>query len=308
MRGYYVILGLLLVLASLAQAQLISRIEVFPSNISIASGHSVRFTVIAYTNFGTVFTPDNVVWTTNGGTIDQSGFFTAGSYYGSGSYRVTAQCQGRQDSAQVQIRSGGTPHQINRIVITPDNAQVYVNQGIQFTATAYNAYGQTSVINAAWSATGGSIDPNGYYRASYTAGYYQVTVRDLSTGNQATANVRVLGGSYPYPTPPTPPTPPYPPTPYPSTARIVVTDFDTGGNWLEPKVKVTVQVFGSNIQTVRLFAVSHHSTQSEIDAQACSNGQTVYLKGRFERLNTRHFEIRLYDNFNREVARETRRE
>lgn len=272
-----------------------SRLEIYPSgNITISSGNSVRFTAIAYDRYNSAYTPNNLSWSGDGGQMGYDGTYTAGSY--PGTFRITVRGNNVSATTQVTIRSSGP--NISRVVVTPENSSVSANNTLQFSATAYDSYGRQVSGNFNWYANGGYIDQNGYYRAGSSTGIFQITARETSSNTQGTATVRVISGGY---------YPPHPPTPGPSNARIVITNFDAGGNVFKPTVKISAQVFGHNIQTVKLFAMKFSGAE-EIDAQACTDGQSVYLHGKFERFGTSHFEVRLYDRFGNQVAREVRKE
>lgn len=292
----------LFVLVSMTFAQPVSRLEIMPSNVSMEAGRSLQFSLLAYTPQGYVFTPQGASWTANGGNVDSQGLYTAGGY--AGYQRITASYYGMSATATVQIRQASPS--VARIVITPDNSQIYANNAVHFGATAYDNYNRVISCSFTWSANGGTINQNGFFRAGYASGDYQVWARDSASGVQGTANVRILGGGSPMPPNPPGPHPGPNPTPYPSAAQIIITDFDTGGNFFKPTVKITAQTIGQNIQTLRLFAIMNHGGQNELDAQACSSGATVRLRGEYDAFATRYFEIRLFNNYNQEVARERR--
>jgi len=282
------------------QHQMVTRLEILPSNVTMSSGTNLRFTAIAYGHHGTAFTPTNLSWTADGGSIDQHGWYTAGGY--AGYYQITVRSYGVSATAQVQIRQAGPT--IARIDVTPDNSQVYPNNTIHFGAKAYDSFNRMIPCNFVWSTNGGTIDQSGLFQAGYTPGYYQVYARDTNSGIQGIANVRIVSGGSPFP--PDPPQPYPQPTPYPTTGQIIITYFNIDTQLFSHSVEVTAQVIGANAQTLKLYAIGSANRQIEIDSQSCRHGQSVRLKGRYDSSSTRYFELRLFDNFGNEIARERR--
>lgn len=296
----------------------ISRITVVPNRTSLRVGEGAQFTATAYDRYGrpTSFTAQ---WTaTGGGTIDGNGYFRA-TY--SGTYTVMAKdaYSGVYDTSTVVIRSGGGyipptpptppypyPSNISSITVSPSSTRLSKGERAIFTATAYDAYGRAVSTRFTWTASGGSINQSGLYYAGYQGGSYQVTAS--AGGVQGTANVYVRGGGSGY-NPPTPyPPTPYPPTPYPPShdARVYISSCDSGGNFFRPTVKMTVQVFGSNVQSVKLYGVSANGSYDELDTRSCVNGQVINFHTKFNRLNTKYFEVTLLNTHGRVVARDRR--
>lgn len=283
-------------------------LNIYPSSVTVEEGQMIQFTAIATSSDNTSFTPDNLQWRVSGnsGVIDGNGRFTAQSSYNSynnysysnNSVTVEVRYHNSTATARVTIKSSYN-NQVATIEITPDNAQVSGGSTLQFTAQAYNRNRQPVSCNFEWKAAGGTIDRNGYYRATDRPGTYQVVATDPRTGVQGFVNVQVT-----YSHSPMPPSP----MPIPSNnARINITDWDCGGgNFLAPKVKATVKVFGSRIQTLKVFAVSGNGGYDELTSKSCKSGDTIKINEKYSRFTTDKIEFRLYDNYGNVIATESR--
>lgn len=366
------ILCLLLGIVEINADRRITRIEIYPSNVTMEANDVVVFTTLAFTHSGTAHTPQAVQWYATGGTMDASGRYTAPAI--GGSYTITAMYAGLRAVAQVEVKSfaptisrievipstvqlkigqsynfnaraydaynrpvafsptwettgGGTINPVNgyfyattygtytitardvasgcfgsatvmivkaspgivKIEIFPPKAQVRVFQTCQFTANGYDQYGQPVSITPQWSATGGTIDYNGFYTAGGFPGFYQVVVKDLTSGLQASTQVEIVKGH----------TPPH------SGARIEIVKKDIGGgNFFRPKAKVTIKVYGKDIQSVKMYAVSPDGEMDELKSASCTNETTVYFDPHYDRFSTKWIEIRLYNHMNQVVAKE----
>jgi len=174
-----------------------------------------------------------------------------------------------------------------------------------FQAIAYDAYNRPCNASFVWQCEGGRIEQSGFYTAGYQSGSFRVIAKDRNTGIQGEANVLIQ--SFVPPEPPPPPYNPHNPHHGMGQGKIIITSFDAGGgNFFSPKAKVTVQVSGRNIQSVKLYAVSDDGRYSEIDAQSCKHGDSILLNGKYNRFSTRYLEVRLLDNMGREMAKERR--
>jgi hypothetical protein len=267
----------------------IARVAVNPPSVSLEIGQSYQFQAIAYDtmNRPVQFVP---VWTvTMGGSVSNTGMFSATR---PGQFVVTAR------DAQSNIAGNATvvvrqPSPVPvRIQINPPSARMRSGQAALFSAIVYDNYNRPIPCMVIWSASGGQINSQGTYTAGYMPGTYQVVATEPTSGIQGMCSVQIVG----HPQPPNPPNPP-------SNGRIVVTNWDVGhGNWLTPKAKVTVQVFGSTAATVRMYSVSSTGGLNEMDAAGCSDGAEVQLKSEYNRGSISAIEIRLYDNANNLLA------
>jgi hypothetical protein len=115
-----------------------------------------------------------VTWTATGGTISNTGLYTAGNT--AGIYIVTAKSAAGTATANVNISTVA-----QTLTINPPTATLNIGATQQFTATP--ATGIT------WSATGGTISNTGLYTAGNTAGTYTVTA--TSVAGTTTTNVNI---------------------------------------------------------------------------------------------------------------------
>jgi len=92
------------------------------------------------------------------------------------------------------------------------------------------------------------------------------------------------------------------------TGRIVVTEWDIGrGNLFKPKGSFAAQVFGENVSKIKLYGLDHLGNLTELKTLSCEDGSTVTFKFKYDRFETKYFELRLYDN-NEEVIATHKRE
>ena len=294
--GIFVLCFILLSLAVQAGPWQVNQLAVYPSDVKMVAGQSVRFTALVTDANNCSHTPRGLTWYATGGTINQRGRFTA--YNTSGYFTITVQYRHQRASARVIVKT--LAPSVVRVVISPTNPRVLVGQTAYFRATAYDSYNRPVNCNFSWRTNGGSISQNGMFRAGYGVGTYQVWARDRRSGREGVSYIQIIRGGFP-------PFPPIPPTPQPTPGRIVITDFDSGGgNFFTPKVKIKLRVYGSGAQTVRLYAISNGGRYSELSARSCRHGQEVFLKSKYDRFSVKRFEIRLYNNMGRVIARVTK--
>ena len=86
--------------------------------------------------------------------------------------------------------------------------------------------------------------------------------------------------------------------------RITVQAFDAGsGSLSTPRVMVKAQGFGSDAKRLKLFAVSADGKLKELQSAPCADGATVDFNAVYNRLDTKSFELRLYDAQGNVIAR-----
>jgi hypothetical protein len=86
--------------------------------------------------------------------------------------------------------------------------------------------------------------------------------------------------------------------------RITVQAFNAGsGSMSAPRVKVKAQGFGSGAKLLKLFAVSTDGKLKELQSAPCTDGATVDFNAAYNRLDTKSFELRLYDAQENVIAR-----
>ncbi len=272
----------------------VTKVEVFPGNVTMEPGTELRFTVVAFTSSGMAFTPKNIAWYTTGGRIDRSGHFYAGQR--EGYYDITVNYGRYRAKAKVYINRPAPT--ISRIIITPSHEKVYVGEKLRLQAQAYDNYNRPVSFRPQWSSheRGASVNPKGIFYADYP-GSYTVIATAKNSGIKGVARIQVVKKNY------------YPPQPPPSSeAKIVVGRWDVGGgNFFRPKAKISCQVFGSYAQVVRLFLVSDNGHLQELQAFSCSSGSNIKFDTKYNAIGAKSIQIRLYNNQERVIAKYERR-
>jgi len=149
----------------------LSRVVIFPSAASLASGQQQQFGA-----YGRLSNGDSaavsVDFAASGGTITGSGLYTAGST--AGAYQVVATQQGGTlaDTATVTIASGAPT--LVRLSLTPDSVAVDTAATQQFGVVGTYSDSSTGPVAVSYTATGGTISSGGLYTAGHTAGNFRV--------------------------------------------------------------------------------------------------------------------------------------
>src|SRR6185437_7001722 len=170
----------------------LSSIVVTP-NTTLAATTTQQMTAVGLDGDGHVvaITP---TWSVaaNGGTINQSGLFTAGSVTGLFSNTVVATVGGISGRASITV----TPGIIATIVVVPNPVTLAVAAKQQFIAVAKDAAGNIVNFTPTWSvvAGGGSIDSIGNFTAAGTPGTYANTVQASNNSIKGFATVIVTIG------------------------------------------------------------------------------------------------------------------
>ena len=154
-------------------------VQISPTSATVQTGQTKQFTATVTGSSNTA-----VTWTATGGTVSNSGLFTAGST--TGNFTVTATSVAdttKSSSAQVTVN----PPAIS-VTISPTSVSLQQGQTQQFTATVTGS--SNTAVN--WTATGGTISNSGLFTAGQTPGSFTVTATSVAdTTKKATANVTV---------------------------------------------------------------------------------------------------------------------
>jgi CubicO group peptidase (beta-lactamase class C family) len=75
------------------------------------------------------------------------------------------------------------------ILVTPDPTTVDIGMSQQFNAVGFDQSGSPITINPFWSATGGTVDANGFFTAGSTVGQFTITATDGAISGQATVSI-----------------------------------------------------------------------------------------------------------------------
>lgn len=161
-----------------------------PDTLAVTT--SKQFIAIARDADGTVV-GINPTWSVaaGGGTISNSGLFTAASALGTFANTVTASMGSLSGTATVTVIAGP----LASITVTPTPNTLAINGTQQFTAVGKDAGGNTVAISPVWSAAGGgSISSNGLFTAGTSPGTYANAVMATSGGIAGHASVTVVAG------------------------------------------------------------------------------------------------------------------
>ncbi len=159
-------------------------------NVTLAVGATQQFTAVGSDADGVPvsITP---VWSViaGGGSINASGFFTAGNTPGVYTATVQAASGGMSGTANVTVIIGV----LATITVTPNPDTLLTAATQQFTAVGRDAGNNIVPITPVWSVTnsGGSINASGLFTAGGVAGTFANTVRATSGSIFGTATVVV---------------------------------------------------------------------------------------------------------------------
>jgi hypothetical protein len=165
-----------------------------PTTATMAVNGTQQFTAVAKASNGAVLnvTP---TWSVvaGGGTITQTGLFTAGTTAGTFTNTVSVTCSGVTSFATVIVTAGP----LATITVTPNPGTMPINTALQYTAVGKDANGNVVAITPVWSVTagGGAIDAaSGLFTAGATTGTFTNTVRATSGTIFGTATAIVTAG------------------------------------------------------------------------------------------------------------------
>jgi hypothetical protein len=165
-----------------------------PTTTTLAPGGTQQFTAVATASNGKVLnvTP---TWSVvaGGGSITQTGLFTAGTTAGTFTNTVSVTCSGVTSTATVIITAGP----LATITVTPNPGTMPINTTLQYTAVGRDANGNVVAITPVWSVTagGGAINAaSGLFTAGAVTGTFTNTVRATSGTIFGTATAIVTAG------------------------------------------------------------------------------------------------------------------
>ncbi|MBB4634730.1 ice-binding family protein [Longimicrobium terrae] len=164
----------------------LASITVTPNPVTMGAGDTQQFTATGRDAFGNTvaFTP---LWDVRagGGTIDNSGRFTAGPAAGTYPNTVRACSTGACAAGSISGTATVTviPGTLATVTVTPNPVTLSAGDVRQFTATGRDANGNVVAFTPVWSVQsgGGSIDADGTFTAGNVAGTFPNTVRACST-------------------------------------------------------------------------------------------------------------------------------
>ncbi len=68
-----------------------------------------------------------------------------------------------------------------------------------------------------------------------------------------------------------------------------------GGSFISPKVQVSLKIHSAKAEVVKLFALDTKGNSTELSSQKVISGKSVDISSKYNRMNTRFFEIRAFD-------------
>ncbi|CAG0936747.1 Ice-binding protein 1 [Thermoflexales bacterium] len=166
----------------------LSAIVVSPNPATVVAGATQAFTASGFDQYNNavVITP---TWTTNGGSINSSGVFTAQITATTGRL-ITATHGAISGTANINIIAGP----LNSIVVSPNPANVVAGTTQAFTANGFDQYNNAVVITPTWTTNGGSINSStGLFTAQITATPGRL-VTATHSAISGTASVNVIAG------------------------------------------------------------------------------------------------------------------
>jgi hypothetical protein len=145
-----------------------------------------------------------VTYSASGGTITQSGQYTAGS--SGGTYRIIASSGPRADTSVVTLAAAPSPTPLPpasptlvRLLLRPESVTLLPGATQQFLVYGRMSNGDSVAVSAAFAATGGSLTSAGLYTAAATSGSYRIVA--TSSGLADTSSVSVGPAPAPSPAP-----------------------------------------------------------------------------------------------------------
>ncbi|MEX2182643.1 MAG: ice-binding family protein [Gemmatimonadaceae bacterium] len=171
----------------------VASIDVDP-DVTLPVGGTQQFVAVGYDAEGRVTTISPVWAATVGGTINATGFYTAGNTPGVYNASVSATANGISGTANVTVVAG--PLATITVTPNPDTTQILTTQ--QFVAVGRDAFNNIVPITPGWTVTngGGAINATtGLFTAGSVAGEFLNTVRATSGSIFGTATVVVSAGA-----------------------------------------------------------------------------------------------------------------
>ncbi|HWA17201.1 MAG TPA: hypothetical protein VG817_12250, partial [Gemmatimonadales bacterium] len=169
-----------------APAPTLTSVSMTPATVSLQSGATQQFTTTALWSDGSTTVP-TLSYSATGGTITTGGLYTAGST--AGTYRIIVSANGRADTSNVTITVPAPT--LTSLSMTPASVTLTAGATQAFSVTALWSDGSTTVPAVSFSATGGTIIPNGQYTAGTTAGTYRVIVSANGRADTSTVTITV---------------------------------------------------------------------------------------------------------------------
>ena len=164
------------------------RVLVDPKSSRMGPGQAAQFNASTYYSDGKVVT-GTYQWSATGGVIGPDGSYRAGTDPGTFSVIALGAGTGLADTATVTV--GSMAPTLTSLRVVPQPVAMQAGASLQFTATGTWSDGSGAAPVVAWSATGGSISPAGFYTAGPGAGSFRVIAIHQGGTRADTANVTI---------------------------------------------------------------------------------------------------------------------
>ena len=172
----------------------VAKVVVTPSTSSVAVGKKATYTAVAYDAANNALSATFAWAASSGGTMDQTGSFTAGTTAGTFSNVITATAGGVSGQASVTVLAGPAAS----VKVTPASVTLAPGGNTSFTAKVADGFGNTRTDTVTWAvspATAGSIDQAGKFTAGGTTGTYVDAVSASVSGLSDKSTVVVKAGA-----------------------------------------------------------------------------------------------------------------
>ena len=176
--------------ASISVLPKLAGVRIEPDSVALAPGAVQTLRLIGLRTNGTeLVLPAN--WAATGGGISSEGTYSAGQ--ASGRFQVVATqlvatTPPLADTAVIVIAAPTAS--LVGLATAPADTAISAGQSVQFGVTGVWSDSSRSIPAVTWSATGGTITPDGLFRAGTQGGGFQV-VATASDGRTATAHVTI---------------------------------------------------------------------------------------------------------------------
>ena len=147
----------------------VASVFVAPDSVTLDPQQSFQFKVYGRSGAGDTLSV-NAAWSATHGSITSTGLYTADTSDSDGTVTASIPLSGVTLTSSSQVRR----RRVVQIVLTPSNTIVATNATQQFTALGVRNTGDTVPVNAAYTATGGTITSSGMFTAGAAAGTYSI--------------------------------------------------------------------------------------------------------------------------------------
>jgi hypothetical protein len=162
----------------------IVNIKIVPSTINITTDDIQQFKCYGYDLDKNNISIDPIFEITGGGVINKTGNFIASTV---GNWTLYANYSGVSGSTKINILPGA----LNKIIITPQNHEMEINQSQIFSALGYDSDENFVKITPTWSTNGGGkIDQYGNYTSKKTGNW---TIYANCSNISGYTDVKVIG-------------------------------------------------------------------------------------------------------------------